>query len=595
MCCGYMAFFLSENEFSSSGVIATVSAGLAVAHSAWPLFVSRETVHTVWEAIEFVGNTVIFFLAGLIFMGCVLERGFGITDFSWLLTLYVGMILVRAFMLAVFWIPLNLLGEQLVWQEGVVMCWSGLRGAVSLAMGMIVDIEPNIDSKTGSQVMFHVGGVAALTLLVNAVGTAPLLKLLGLVKTEHLMSRVSSKLSATAADHVRKCFEKEIQNPKDVRFHGANSHIVHSMVPMLRPETEFRDGSEEVGVDQWTMEKKMHQVFREVFLRVVQNRYWQGIQEGVIPRQLMVSRVLLHSSEEALDNTWEQLKDWDIIARSLKLNVGGQLGASQSERALSKLVDVWPFRMIPQFRKASIDFQMMMTVFIALSYVEAHTFAQEEIQHSLGRDDALDVKVQQKVVEESNKQREMAMKFISHIPHEFVELGKSEMLARRLLRQHMHEVDEKQECGFLTKTEAEHLNEPCLEALRNIEDLPMQSWKDILPKDEKDQTPGGSSGTMSRGFSGSRGFSAHSGGGDFSSRSFSDRVLRGATSQVPLVDTMLSSGHQVNDPGAALLPGAQTHTSAGLSAMDSGLRLPSASVHPPRLMNPTDPAGPHIR
>merc|ERR1719253_941339 len=79
--CGYLAFFVSENEFSSSGVIATVSAGLVVAHSAWPLFVSRETVHIVWEAIEFVGNTVIFFLAGLIFMGTVLDRHFGVQDF----------------------------------------------------------------------------------------------------------------------------------------------------------------------------------------------------------------------------------------------------------------------------------------------------------------------------------------------------------------------------------------------------------------------------------------------------------------------------------------------------------------------------------
>ena len=46
--------------------------------------------------------------------------------------------------------------------------WSGLRGAVSLAMAMIVEIEPGIKKQTGSQVMFHVGGVAALTLFTFA-------------------------------------------------------------------------------------------------------------------------------------------------------------------------------------------------------------------------------------------------------------------------------------------------------------------------------------------------------------------------------------------------------------------------------------------
>merc|ERR1719174_3334455 len=106
LACGYLSFFIAENEFSSSGVIATVSAGLAVAHSAWPLFVSRETVHTCWEAIEFVGNTVIFFLAGLIFMGTVFDRHFGVVDFSWLMVLYLGMVLIRAFVLALLWVPL---------------------------------------------------------------------------------------------------------------------------------------------------------------------------------------------------------------------------------------------------------------------------------------------------------------------------------------------------------------------------------------------------------------------------------------------------------------------------------------------------------
>merc|ERR1719506_3424131 len=107
LACGYLSFFIAENECSSSGVIATVTAGLTVAHEAWPLFVSRETVHIVWEAIEFVGNTVIFFLAGLIFMGTVLERHFGLQDLSWLFAVYVGMFVIRTIMLALLWLPLN--------------------------------------------------------------------------------------------------------------------------------------------------------------------------------------------------------------------------------------------------------------------------------------------------------------------------------------------------------------------------------------------------------------------------------------------------------------------------------------------------------
>merc|ERR1740123_712558 len=89
--CGYLAFFIAETEFSSSGVLATVAAGYVVGFFSWPRFANRETMHTVWEMIEFVGNTLIFFLAGIIFGHCVLSRMrfIGRQDVGWLLFLYV--------------------------------------------------------------------------------------------------------------------------------------------------------------------------------------------------------------------------------------------------------------------------------------------------------------------------------------------------------------------------------------------------------------------------------------------------------------------------------------------------------------------------
>jgi len=226
------------------------------------------------------------------------------------------------------------------------------------------------------------------------------------------------------------------------------------------------------------------QVFREVFLRVVQSRYWQGLEDGVIPRKMMVSRVLLHSTEEALDsvnNDKVPLKDWDIIARALHINDDGVAKITKTERMISKLVDVWPFRNIAYFQGASIDFQKMMTVFVALSYIEAHTWVQEEIPQSLGRDDAVGLRVQKQVVHESNLQRQKALNFIGGLPPEFVVLAKSEMLARRLLRQHISEVQHKKEAGFLTQAEATYLVGTSHHALDNIVEMPQKFWREHLP------------------------------------------------------------------------------------------------------------------
>ena len=63
--CAYLSYFVA-NEPDASGVLATVTAGLVVALRAWPLVVKPEALEEVWVAIEHVGNTLIFSLAGVI-------------------------------------------------------------------------------------------------------------------------------------------------------------------------------------------------------------------------------------------------------------------------------------------------------------------------------------------------------------------------------------------------------------------------------------------------------------------------------------------------------------------------------------------------
>merc|ERR1719191_1167162 len=112
--CAYLTFFFAESELSTSGVLSVVTAGAVFANMAWPRIASRETMHTTWEAIEFIGNTLIFFLAGLIFGGICVSRHehIGLVDYGYLLLLYVVSTIIRAFMIVVFWWPLNMAGTH---------------------------------------------------------------------------------------------------------------------------------------------------------------------------------------------------------------------------------------------------------------------------------------------------------------------------------------------------------------------------------------------------------------------------------------------------------------------------------------------------
>jgi NhaP-type Na+/H+ or K+/H+ antiporter len=482
ICCGYLAFFISESEFESSGVLATVSAGLVLAHSAWPLFVSRETVEVVWEAIEFIGNTIIFFLAGLIFMGMVLHSKsvLGLDDLFWLFILYFAVIGIRAVMITVLWIPLNLVGSPIYWQEGAVMVWSGLRGAVSVAMGMIVSIEPDIDHVISSRVMFHVGGIAALTLIVNSMTTPYLLRSLGLIKSDALMNRIGFKLSSRITERMKETFEDKLHNPNDARYYGANPTMVWSMVPMLG-DGHAPGTAESLRTSQRSaqpnLEWKLVQVYREVFLRVVQSRYWQGVEDEIVPRHLLVYRSLVHSTEEALDNTWETLSDWDILASILHIYKRTVL-----QRLLGSLASMWPFKFIPVFNRAAPDFQQQLKIYVALSFIEAHTFAQVEVPRNIGTDDAVDIRVQKQVLHESNLQKQKAIDLIESMPMWLVERCKSEMLARKLLRQRLGMVEHMKTGGFLTKAEATHIEEPCHHALADISKFDQNTWQDRFYK-----------------------------------------------------------------------------------------------------------------
>ena len=47
---------------------------------------------------------------------------------------------------------LKRLGYGLTWKEGTILAWAGLRGAVSLALALIIQQEPTFDSHMKSKV-----------------------------------------------------------------------------------------------------------------------------------------------------------------------------------------------------------------------------------------------------------------------------------------------------------------------------------------------------------------------------------------------------------------------------------------------------------
>ena len=148
----------------------------------------------VWEVLEYCANTVIFLLAGALVAARVYTNLSNplISDIKWFdfpmaLALWVYLLLARAAMFVLFWPVLKRSGYGMTPREGLVLAWSGLRGAVGLALSLFVVLDfqnaPGIaDRQFGELCFFYMGAITLLTLLVQGVSMAPLLRRLGMTK-----------------------------------------------------------------------------------------------------------------------------------------------------------------------------------------------------------------------------------------------------------------------------------------------------------------------------------------------------------------------------------------------------------------------------
>eukprot|EP00747_Dinoflagellata_sp_TGD_P096728 gnl/TRDRNA2_/TRDRNA2_166926_c0_seq1.p1 gnl/TRDRNA2_/TRDRNA2_166926_c0~~gnl/TRDRNA2_/TRDRNA2_166926_c0_seq1.p1 ORF type:complete len:1078 (-),score=152.87 gnl/TRDRNA2_/TRDRNA2_166926_c0_seq1:8-2800(-) len=365
ICLAYLVFFCGENNMRVSGVLATIFAAFVLAKAAWPLLCSPDSVSQTWHAVEFFGNTVLFLLAGMIFYESVLEVQ--PVDWLWLLVVYTTAVLIRAAVFFMLWPVLQQLEtkfaggfvRQTTWKEGVVMVWGGLRGAVGLALA--VATKKNVSHvRDGHRIVFLVGGMAGLTLCVNATTCELLLKRLGLTNAPQARQALMTSLHERLGVIGRLCFEELCA--KDGRYSAVRSHQLENTVLRLPPREEsgksagrssqpasstpsntnakhwwwgFEDYREDqprgrdssgtrcssVNVRSSTGafggEAEEIKVERELFLSMLRAEYWSQLESGLLPDHAVGSVHLFTSVDMAEDVSSVILADWEQLLHAM--------------------------------------------------------------------------------------------------------------------------------------------------------------------------------------------------------------------------------------------------------------------------------------
>eukprot|EP00038_Savillea_parva_P029979 m.74671 g.74671 ORF g.74671 m.74671 type:complete len:788 (+) comp8935_c0_seq1:338-2701(+) len=221
----YLLYYTAQFHLKMSGVLAVTTFGIC-----FPWWGNTRISPGLYEYIEgFLGNmshvaeTLVFVIAGVLVVkrvGDTFEgRDYGRAVLLWALSNG-----VRLTMLVILAPVLRRTGHGFGPRRALIFAWGGLRGAVPLVLAVLVEIDTSIPESVSSKILGYTAFMTALTLLVNAPLTEPLLRLL---------TTGASTTTWGTDDASKEQFRRGVIN----MTHSTQLHL-HEMkqVPMCGPE-----------------------------------------------------------------------------------------------------------------------------------------------------------------------------------------------------------------------------------------------------------------------------------------------------------------------------------------------------------------------
>ena len=266
----YLSFFVAEHFFHVSGILAVVAFGIIMA-GAGRTRISPEVghfLHEFWELAAFIANTLIFIIVGVVIAQKIV---FGPMDFLILAIVYISTIIIRGIVIGGFYPLMRKIGYGLSAKDATIVWWGGLRGAIGLALALIVASEMSIIPEIRNEVLSLTAGIVILYSLINATTIKALVEYLGLTKVG------SAKLAMmeNARRYIHKSTENAIEKLKDDRFmSGANWNAVKEYLPE-KPDDKEADENQDMNLETISETRKR-------ILQKEKASYWRQFSEGLL-------------------------------------------------------------------------------------------------------------------------------------------------------------------------------------------------------------------------------------------------------------------------------------------------------------------------
>ena len=294
----YAAMIIGEGLLHVSGVMAVVVTGL------WMSDIGKTKVspevshflHRFWGTLGYIANTLIFFLVGLV-IAREMHRSEAI-DALVVVMAYVGIMGVRFIVTFLFRPLADRFSDGMSMADATVVSWGGLRGAVSLALALIISQQPSIDPDLRHQILLVTAGVVLLTILVNGTTVGTLLGILGYDKrpASERLARLSAR--AHALD--------EVDQQQQSLSHSHSLEACHwadlaQRLEARRTQLEREMDAARQEMAQASAEERCADAWRQVLARERQY-YWEEYGRDTLHAHAV--RTLARELDLQLDRLW---------------------------------------------------------------------------------------------------------------------------------------------------------------------------------------------------------------------------------------------------------------------------------------------------
>ncbi|CAL8460804.1 g335 [Coccomyxa elongata] len=503
----YGTYIVADELMHVSAVLAVVILGIYMSAKG-VMAISRKVehpLHIIWEELEFLANTLIFVLSGVIITGKIWESSttkadyIQPADYGYAVLLWVYLVVIRGLLFVIFWPILKRSGYGLTVKQAAVLSWSGLRGAVGLSLSLFVLLDQKIADERYRTLSFFFMGIAAfLTTLVQGSTMAPLLQFMGLVKPPAVKRDFLKRLLHEVEEHGEKKldyagFDRLLGDPDYHLLRQLTTLDVGHMLKRYVSKLHLRHQNQD------HVEAKLHALAlrmnrngllaekRSRLLLAIRQTYNDFFHDYFISSDQVFK--LRECADKALDNVEKPLCDWAALKSSTRVS------------PWIKYIQRWAhLPLLGEFIQVTFFRKLEDIAVLALAFCHAHEITLKDLAtYGVLQDDldanrgsaaylgldagleelvlAMQKNVMNQVVLESRSECEKAQRLIALIKRSYPEVLtsiKTKQLAQEILLHKAEHIGDVAKTGLVEDQEVESMNDLVEQKLKKLHYFPPQ-------------------------------------------------------------------------------------------------------------------------